>query len=183
MLFTSLAHFVIITLMNNLISIAKILNFHGIQGEAKVGYTKGKEAQIQSLKSVQTKNGTLNIEKLRFHKGVAIVKFSEINSIDELMPYKGQNLYIEKEDVKKQLEKEEYLVSDLVGMKVFDNKEDYIGEIASVGDNSATNLLCIKPQDPKKKEILVPFVKELVPIVDIKGKKVIIKPIEGLLES
>ena len=36
----------------NLISIAKILNFHGIKGEAKIGFTKGRENQIEALKKV-----------------------------------------------------------------------------------------------------------------------------------
>ena len=38
--------------MDELISIGKILNFHGIKGEVKLGYTKGKETQIQNLKTV-----------------------------------------------------------------------------------------------------------------------------------
>lgn len=169
--------------MQNKISIAKILNFHGIQGEAKVGFSKGAEDRIKTLKQVQVGDTTLTIEKTRFHKGFAIIKFKEINSIDDLLKYKGQSLYIEKSLVKEQLEEEEYLISDLVGLNVFDNKEDFLGTIHSVGTNTAggtgTDLLCIRS---KEKEFLIPFVKELVPIVDLKGKKVIIKPIEGLLD-
>ena len=43
----------------------------------------------------------------------------------------------------------------------------------------ANDILCIKSEH-KKDLILIPFVSELVPIVDIKTKKVIIKPIGGL---
>lgn len=161
-----------------LISIAKILNFHGIQGEAKVGFTKGKEEQIKALKQVVCKNTTLNISNVRLHKGVAIVKFLEINSIDELLPFKGESLYTEKVFVQKELKEEEYLISDLVGMKAFDNEDEFLGLITSVATNTGTDLLCIKNDE---REIFVPFVKELVPIVDLKGKKVVIKPIEGLL--
>ena len=35
--------------MSGLISIGKILNFHGIKGEVKLGYTKGKEEQLKKF--------------------------------------------------------------------------------------------------------------------------------------
>ena len=38
--------------MSELISIGKVLNFHGIKGEVKVGYTRGNEDRIESLKAV-----------------------------------------------------------------------------------------------------------------------------------
>ena len=34
---------------DKLLSIAKILNFHGIKGEAKLGFTKGREKQIETV--------------------------------------------------------------------------------------------------------------------------------------
>ena len=41
---------------NTLLSIAKILNLHGIKGEAKLGFSKGREKQIEALKKVFVKN-------------------------------------------------------------------------------------------------------------------------------
>jgi hypothetical protein len=38
--------------LENLVSIGKILNFHGIQGEVKVGYTANKEEQLENIKKV-----------------------------------------------------------------------------------------------------------------------------------
>ena len=165
--------------MDELISIGKIINFHGILGEAKVGYSDPK--RIESAKKVIVKNTPLNIEKLRFHKNFAIVKFKEISDINELLKFKGENIYLEKEAVKKGLEDEEYLIDDLVGAKVFDNKDDFVGIIDSIAKSMGNDILSIKPEDEKYGNILIPFVKELVPIVDIKNKKVIIKPIKGLL--
>ena len=74
-----------------------------------------------------------------------------------------------------------FLIEDLIGLNAFDNNDDFIGVIADVKTSSGNDILCIKPEDESKGEILVPFAKELVPIVDIKKKKVVIKPIEGLL--
>ena len=165
--------------MNELISIGKIINFHGILGEAKVGYSDPK--RIENAKKVIVKNIPLNIEKIRFHKNFAIVKFKEISDINELLNFKGENIYLAKEEVKNQLEEEEYLIDDLVGLKVFDNKDDFIGIIDSIAKSTGNDILSVKPENEKYGNILIPFVKELVPIVDIKGKKIVIKPIKGLL--
>lgn len=165
--------------MKDLISIGKILNFHGIMGEAKVGFSDAQ--RLKNLKKVIVKDTELTIEKLRFHKNFAIIKFKEISDINELLNFKGENIYLEKKEVQNTLEEEEYLIGDLVGLNVFDDKDDLIGTVDSIAKSTGNDILSIKPQDDRYGNILIPFVKELVPIVDIKGKKIIIKPIEGLL--
>ena len=165
--------------MKDLISIGKILNFHGIMGEAKVGFSDAQ--RLKNLKKVIVKDAELTIEKLRFHKNFAIIKFKEISDINELLNFKGENIYLEKKEVQNTLEEEEYLIGDLVGLNVFDDKDDLIGTVDSIAKSTGNDILSIKPQDDRYGNILIPFVKELVPIVDIKGKKIIIKPIEGLL--
>ena len=79
----------------------------------------------------------------------------------------------------KKLDKNEFLIDDLIGLKAFDNEENYIGEVVEIQKTPANDILCIKSEH-KKDLILIPFVSELVPIVDIKTKKAIIKPIGGL---
>ncbi len=169
--------------MNNLISIAKIINFHGIKGEVKVGYTKGREEQLKSLKKLFIKQNSdyseLNVQSLKFHKTFAIIKFKEINSINDTEAYKGLNLYIPKDIVVDFLEEDEYLVSDLDGLEAYDNNDNLLGTICAVGENNATNIISIK--DSNDKIHLIPFVKELVPQVDLKNKRITINKIEGLM--
>ena len=61
---------------NKLISIGKILNFHGIKGEVKAGFTAGKESLLKSLKQVFVFQNNVktayDIESVRFHKNFAI---------------------------------------------------------------------------------------------------------------
>ena len=167
--------------IKNYISIGKITNFFGIKGEAKVGYDNLN--QIKNAKTVfmlddETK-AKLNIKSIRFHKNFAIMKFEEINDINELMQFKGQRIFILKQEALKKLEKDEYLVSDLVGCIVYNENNEKIGEVVSVSNNSSQDLLSIKNLIGQIN--LVPFVNEFFPSVDIKNKKIIIKPIEGLL--
>lgn len=163
------------------ISIGKILNFHGIKGEAKIGFSN--QSFIKNAKTVFVGNEKkeLNVSSVRFHKNFAIVKFIEINSINELIEFKGQNIYTSKEKVIKSLDKNEFLINDLIGLKVFDNEENYIGNVEEIRKSLANDIICIKTPIKDEDLILVPFVSELVPIVDIKNGKIIIKPIEGLL--
>lgn len=168
---------------NDLISIAKVLNFHGIKGEAKVGFSKGREKQIEALKKVYIKKennfSELNVVSVRFHKQFAIIKFKEFKTVNDVEEFKGCDIYLTKEEVENNLDDDEYLISDLIGMDVFDEDGSCVGTITAIGENLANNLLSVK--DGNGKEHLVPFVKELVPIVDLKGRKVVLNNIEGLI--
>lgn len=167
---------------NKLVSIGKILNFHGIKGEIKMGYTAGNESLIKNLKRVfvfvNSQKKTYNIESVRFHKNFAIVKFSGINSINEVMEIKGALVHLEETDVKSGLEENEFLIKDLVGLIAKDTDGNNIGIVNDVGENRATSLLSVKKPDGQT--FLVPFVKELVPGVDLDKGIVIVNMIDGL---
>lgn len=170
--------------MEKLLSIGKILNFHGIQGEVKVGYTPGKESQLSKIKRVfAVKNDwqiELNVELIRFHKKSAIIKFKEINSINEAAELKGCLLKTEKSAITDTLEEDEYYIDDLVGLSVFDGNNNLIGKVSFVANQGQGHLIAIESKDGQ--EHYVPFVKDLVPEVNIKERKVIINNIPGLIE-
>ena len=72
---------------------------------------------------------------------------------------------------------------ELINMdvKTLDNDElKIIGKVINL-ENEKNNLLVIELFKSQKK-VLVPFVKEIVPLVDIKNKFLIISPPNGLLE-
>ena len=166
------------------ISIGKILNFHGIQGEAKVGFSKNQEEFLKKLKVVFIKKELeyvkLDVTSVRFNKTFALLKFKGINSINDLIPYKGCLLFVEKTTVRESLGEDEFLIDELTGLDVVDPEGNIIGVVVGVSNNGANDLISVKSKT--KKISLVPFVKELVPNVDIKNKKITINNIEGLIE-
>ena len=166
------------------VSVGKILNFHGIKGEAKVGFTKNQEEFFLSLDCVYVKSENdykpLKIEKSRLNKNVALVKFEGINSINELMDLKGAFLYIEENTIREALEEDEFLIDELVGLEIFDENGKKQGFVIGVSNNGASDLLSVKTNS--KKIVLIPFVKAIVTDVLIKERKIIINNIEGLLE-
>lgn len=168
----------------DLISVAKILNFHGVKGEAKLGFTKGREHQIQAIKSAFVKKDNkyteLNVTSVRFHKHFAIVKFKEFSTVNDVEEYKGCDVYITRETVEQNLQNDEYLINDLIGMDVYDEDDCCLGVISAVGENLANDLISVK--DNNGKEHLIPFVKEIVPVVDIKNKRIVVNNIAGLID-
>ena len=167
-----------------LISVGKILNFHGIHGEAKVGFSKDRQDFFFTLKEVFVKTADnylpLRILSSRLHKNNAIVKFKGINSINELMDYKGCLLFVTESAIRENLDEDEFLIDELVGMRVFDANDSNVGYVIGVFNNGSTDLLSVKT---KSKNIsLVPFVKAIVTDVKLKERKIIINNIEGLLE-
>lgn len=166
------------------ISVGKILNFHGIQGEAKVGFSKNQQEFLKALKVVFIKKDTdyakLEVSSVRFNKTFTLIKFKGINSINDLMPYKGCLLFVEQTTIRENLAEDEFLIDELTGLEVFDLKGEKIGVVIGVSNNGANDMLSVRSKT--KKVSLVPFVKALVPEVDIKNKKVVINNIEGLIE-
>lgn len=166
------------------VSIGKILNFHGIQGEAKVGYSKNQQDFLSKLKVVYIKQNNdykkVEISTLRFHKDVALIKFKEINSVNELIAYKGCLIFVEETTIREKLGENEFLIDELTGLDVIDLNGNKIGIVVGVSNNGVNDLISVKSKT--KKISMVPFVKELVPQVDIKTKKITVNNIEGLIE-
>lgn len=166
------------------VSVGKILNFHGIQGEAKVGFSKNQSDFLKGLKvvfiKVQNEYKKLDISSVRFNKTFALIKFVGINSINDILPYKGCLIFVDSATIRESLAEDEFLIDELVGLSVEDLDGKNLGVVVGVSNNGANDLLSVKSKS--KKICLVPFVKDLVPTVDIAGKKIIIKNIEGLIE-
>lgn len=170
--------------MSKFVSVGKILNFHGIKGEAKVGFSKNQEEFFLGLKSVFIKKNNeylpFDVESIRLNKNFALVKFKGITSINELLDYKGCLIFVEEKVIRESLDEDEFLIDELVGLCVVDTDGKDVGFVVGVSNNGATDLLSVKTKTGKIS--LVPFVKAIVPEVDIKTKKVTVSKIEGLLD-
>ena len=168
---------------NSFVSVGKILNFHGVQGEAKLGYSKNREEFLSKLKSVYVQqNGEyklLEISRIRFTPKCGIIKFKGIDTLNDILEYKNQLLFVDENTAREFLEEDEFLIDELVGLDVYDG-EKKVGAVVGVSNNGASDLLSVKTLN--KKVSLVPFVKAIVLSVDIKNRRIQINNLEGLLE-
>lgn len=171
--------------MGKYVSVGKIVNFHGIKGEAKVGYSRNQQDFFMSLDTVYLKKPgeyiPFEIESIKPHKNLMIVKFKGINSINDILEYKGELLFVEDSVIRETLDEDEFLIDELVGLDVCDIENGKkLGFVIGVSNNGASDLISVKTNS--KKICLIPFVKAIVPDVDIKNKKIMINNLEGLLE-
>lgn len=167
---------------NKFVSIGKILNFHGVKGEAKFGYTKNREEFLSKLSVVyiqyENEYRQFEVENLKFTPKCAIIKFKGINLLNEIITYKGCLVFVEEASIRENLEDDEFLIDELIGLNVYDGDER-VGSVVGVSNNGASDLLSVKTNS--KNVCLVPFVKAIVLFVDIKKKRIQINNIEGLL--
>ncbi len=115
-------------------------------------------------------------------KETFIIKFAGRNTRNDAELLKNYKILVETNKLPK-LKKEEFHLLELVNLKVKILENDELKIIGKVLDleNEKNNLLIIELFKNQKK-VLIPFVKEIVPIVDIKNNFLIIDPPKGLLE-
>lgn len=170
--------------MSEFVSVGKILNFHGIKGEMKVGYSRSQHDFVEGLENVflniDNRYVGFEVEYVKFVKNFAVIKFKGIDNINDIIDYKGLLLFADKTTVRESLGEDEFLIDELTGLEVFDTAGEKVGFVVGVSNNGASDLLSIKTKLGKIS--LVPFVNALVPTVDIVNKKIIINKIEGLIE-
>ena len=115
-------------------------------------------------------------------KETFIIKFQGINNRDHAEQIKTFKFLVKTDKLPK-LKKEEFHLLELINLEVKTLENDelkIIGKVINL-ENEKNNLLVIELFKNQKK-VLVPFVKEIVPLVDIKNNFLIINPPNGLLE-
>src|SRR5690606_37503168 len=99
---------------------------------------------------------------------------------NEVLPFKESYLYIDEED-KVDLPEDHFFIFDIIDCVVFDTKGDKIGTVVDVIQSASNDVYVVKDYE-RNKEYLIPAVKEFFINIDISNKKIIIDPIEGMIE-
>ena len=134
------------------ISVGKILNFHGVQGEAKLGYSKNREEFLTQLKEVyilvDDEYKRFEVQRLRFLPKCGIIKFKDINTLNDILPYKNKLVFVKEDTARQFLEEDEFLIDELVGLDVY-NGDVKVGSVVGVSNNGASDLLSVNIQERK----------------------------------
>ena len=110
------------------------------------------------------------------------MSFKSITSRNDAEKLKNHKILVKTDDVPK-LKKDEFHLVELVNLEVKLSEEDkfkIIGKVIGL-ENEKNNLLVVELSKNQKK-VLIPFVKEIVPLIDLKNNFIIITPPNGLLE-
>ena len=170
-------------MMEEMFNIGKIVNTHGIRGEVKVKRISDFEERFAAGETVYLKNEEtliqLTITTHRIHKGFDLIQFEEFDNINDVEKYKGSYLQIKEEQLT-ELDDHEFYYYEIVGCEVFTSSGEKLGKIKEVLAPGANDVWVV--QRSGKKDALIPYIAEVVKKVDISNKKVMIEPMEGLLD-
>ena len=162
---------------NKRIRIGKIVKTHGLKGEFKIYPYTTDTSPFSNYKNIYVDGvNSYSFEYVRQNNNVLIAKFKGLNSIDDLPSLINKDIFIDYSE-KRRMEEGEYLVSELIGLKVYDG-ENLLGEIKDVLLYGANDVFSVIDMD--NNERLIPNVKQFVKNIDIENKKVIVNLIKGM---
>ena len=171
------------------LTVGLITSCHGINGQLKVKSLSDFEERFLNpgMRWLQKENEPPSeIELLSGFKQPGketfIIKLKGINTRNHAERLKKFKILVKTDKLPK-LKKEEFHLLELINLEVktLENNElKTIGKVIHL-ENEKNNLLIVE-LFKNQKTVLIPFVKEIVPLVDIKNNFLIINPPNGLLE-
>lgn len=123
------------------IYVGKIVNTHALKGEVRIISSfeyKDRVFKKDNILYIGPSKNELKIETYRVHKQFDMVKFYGIDYINDVLKYKGSNVYINEEELK--LSDNEILVSDLINYDVY-NDDKLIGRITDYRNDNGNKLI------------------------------------------
>ena len=151
--------------------IGKFVKTHGIKGEIRIRSNfKYKNKVFVKGNRIYLNDKEFIINSYRVHQEYDMITLVGINDINEILPFKGYSVYINKEDLK--LSNDEYLDSDLIGLDVY-IENDLKGKVLDINYLTKDKKLLVVNNK------LVPF--ELIKKIDFNCRKIEIEKVDGLL--
>jgi 16S rRNA processing protein RimM len=155
--------------------VGRIGRAHGILGEATIEVrTDEPDRRFAIGNKVQTdSHGELTITSGRVHNGILLLGFAGISDRNAIEKLRNVLIYCDVDIDEPGIDEDDYHVLQLIGCAAHLESGVKIGEITDVINLPGQDLLAIATENG---EILIPFVHQLVPVVDVKAKKVIVVP-------
>lgn len=170
------------------IVVGRIGKPHGIKGEVSVEpRTDEPDRRFAVGARLKTENkrpeghqspSHLTVAGTRWHSGRLLVRFEEIPDRNAAEESRGTLLLIPLDPDERPEDPEEFYDHQLVGLAVVTTDGRTVGTLKEIVHGSAQDLLVIAADGP---DVLVPFVSELVPEVDVTGGRIVVADRPGLL--
>jgi 16S rRNA processing protein RimM len=161
---------------------------HGIRGEVVIGvrtdepdlrFTVGATVDVDPSPDGDNPSGQLRIARVRWHSGQLLVAFAGVSDRTAAGELTGSWLSVDSSQLPAIGDPDEFRDHELVGLSVRTVTGQDVGVVTGVL-HPGQDLLVVRR--PEGGESLVPFVKALVPEVDLGAGVVVIDPPPGLLD-
>ena len=164
------------------VTVGRIGRPHGIRGDVVVG-VRTDEPELRFAKGSRLDTdpaalGPLTVAATKWHSGELLVRFEGISDRDAAAELRGTWLMVDAAMIAPSDDPDEFHDVDLVGLAVRTVDGTQVGTVDDVL-HPGQDVLVVKA--PGGREIMIPFVKAIVPEVDVKSGFLFINPPEGLL--
>ena len=169
--------------------VARIGKPHGTRGEVTVElftdspdtrFVEGNVFTVLSGGGPSEVFHKLTVEKARWNKTIMLLKFAEFSDRNTAESLRNSELYAAPEV--SDVDDDSWYADDLIGLSVHEDdfENPALGEVSGLTTGDAQDLLEIRLTDGR--EVLLPFVDEIVPEIDEERGAIVITPPPGLLE-
>ncbi len=163
------------------LEIGKIVAVQGLKGEVRVQYYCDSAEVICGFERLflGKEKQELALARAYPHKTLVILKFKNIDTIEQAKPLVGKMLYMNREDA--ELEQGVYFIQDIIGLEVrnADTSEVY-GKVEEIYQNGAADVYSIRTEDGR--QLMFPSIPQVLIKTDIDGGYILIRPLDGLFE-
>jgi 16S rRNA processing protein RimM len=167
--------------------VGRLVKAHGLKGALKLElytdspdqrFRAGQELELQVPETSEWFGKTVKVAELRFYNQSPVLFLEGIQDRSQAETLVKAILLIETDLEQLPEDPEAWYDHQLVGLTVLVG-EEVVGKVMRVDHLPAQDLLAIETSNG---EVLVPFVKQIVPSVDIKKGQVVLTPPAGLFE-
>ena len=167
----------------DLITIGKILKPVGLRGEVKVLLLTDFPDRFKTLREVivQTKEEEqqrYHVEHLRYGPPFVYIIFVGLSSVDQVDALIGGLIQIPAEE-RVALPEGSYYQFELQGIDVYLQDGAFLGKVDHILQTGSNDVFVVKGS---KKEYLIPALHTVVKEIDISKRRMIIHPMDGLLD-
>lgn len=161
---------------------------HGLRGEVTVDvrsdepdrrFAAGAVLRAEPPQGSASRLTSLTVASRRWHQGVLLVRFAELVDRNAAEAARGIVLHARLDADARPEDPEEFYAHQLVGLTAYDEHGTFLGRVIGLVPGSAQDLLTVRTPDGR--DALVPFVKELVPEVDVAGGRLVVADRPGLV--
>ncbi|GAB2989139.1 ribosome maturation factor RimM [Amycolatopsis acidiphila] len=166
--------------------VGRVAKAHGIHGELAVDVrTDSPEERFAEgvVLNARHRDGStrpLTIAAARAHSGRLLVSFEEIHSREDAEGARGLLLLADTADLPPTDDPDEFYDHELEGLRAELADGTVVGTVQEIVHSPGGELLAL---DREGRTVLVPFVREIVPVVDVAAGRVVLDPPEGLLDD
>jgi 16S rRNA processing protein RimM len=118
-----------------------------------------------------------SIKKINFAGKILFLELDGISDVDKAQELVGSRLLMPR-DMLGELQDNEYFWQDIIGLDVYSPEGRHLGKIESIFPTGSNDVYVCRGGE---REILIPAIADAIERIDLHGRKIIVKSLEGLL--